>query len=236
MLSGLLRRVEARVLLLSAALLTFGCVGAGIIPLPSDWWPQSLDSGVAHGLEAGALCFGTCLFGLCAAALFDMFGRLGSSVRGVLSSTLLVLALPCIALAWYNAMQDDQYLVDCFQSTKIKTCSRPRYKYHDIIYEFVYREPCMMGRMHHPGSFAGKEKLCYEEFSERWPRFLWSVAQCGAAAVVIGLLLVMDSTAVKTVGGAMDETTIINQARVDEAVRGGPLTDRRAYAAALTDE
>mmetsp|Transcript_40623 Transcript_40623/g.111797 ORF Transcript_40623/g.111797 Transcript_40623/m.111797 type:complete len:228 (-) Transcript_40623:137-820(-) len=138
-----------------------------------------------------------------------------SPFRFLLSASLVCVAVSGIALGWYNALQESYFMEDCFSFSSKEPCLQPRYRWYDVVYEFVYRDTCMMARIHEPGTFLAKERYCYEEFRTRWPLFFKSVLQCLGAACVIGAFVVLDSTPLMG-QKCPDEAGMLLEAHVEE--------------------
>merc|ERR1712176_778073 len=149
--------------------------------------------------------------------------------------TLAALATFFLGLAWYNFFQAPYYMEECLL-TKPYVCELPRYRWSDVVYEFFYRETCMMSRRHQPGTFVLKERECYIEFTTRWPLFLKSFGKCMVAACVIGGLVVLDAQPLLGLGAKpQDEETMVREERVKESLNPRCISAGQPSFAALGD-
>mmetsp|Transcript_36923 Transcript_36923/g.73051 ORF Transcript_36923/g.73051 Transcript_36923/m.73051 type:complete len:252 (-) Transcript_36923:33-788(-) len=161
-------------------------------------------------------------------------------MRSAASALLLLASLSCTSLGWYNAFQDSYYLESCHYSSWRRSCLAPRYKIVDIVYNWAYRDTCVMARMGDPTSFEVKEKQCYIVFTTRLPMCISVAAKCLLAAIVIGGLIAYDAQ--PTFGQTPpDEATLLAEAQVAERMQENDFTasqlrDRRPNMAALADD
>merc|ERR1712242_360879 len=138
----------------------------------------------------------------------------GRCLRALAPMPLMLCSSCGLALGWYNALQDDYYLDSCYLSDWKQACLNPWYRWYDVIYDYAFREKCMMSRMSDPTSFTIKERQCYVIFQDRGPQCLKLAGQCLLAAAVIGFFIVFDSPIVSQ--APLDEAGLLREAHVQE--------------------
>jgi len=196
------------------------------------------DWAIAHGGhqgEAVVLVSASC----CIVAVFGGVAKSYSSGAHPLhlfgSAALAIFAAFFLALALFNFFQASYYMEDCLL-TKPYICEQPRYRWSDVVYDFCYREQCMMSRRNQPGAFILKERECYVEFSTRWPLFIKSFGKCMVAACVIGGLVVLDAQPLTGLGAKpQDEATMVREERVKESLNPRCISAGQPSFAALGD-
>mmetsp|Transcript_64122 Transcript_64122/g.128733 ORF Transcript_64122/g.128733 Transcript_64122/m.128733 type:complete len:241 (-) Transcript_64122:131-853(-) len=190
-------------------------------------------------IAALALATGCTLLMLPTTCALARAGTGGRPLHACGAVLLLLLSAAGATLGWYNNFQDEYFLEDCYYADWKGACLAPRYTFKDILYDFIYREKCMLARMGDPSSLEVKERQCYVVFTTRLPLCLKVAAQCLAAAVVIGGLIAYDS---QPLAGqrSLDEDSILAEARAEERMQErGPalqsLEHRRPAPQALGD-
>lgn len=185
----------------------------------------------AHAVELTTLALASAFTLLTWPGLVWVEGRCLRSFAPIL---LMLLSVSGLALGWYNAWQDDHFLESCYLSDRKQACLNPRYRWYDVVYDYAFREKCMMARMSDHTSFDVKERQCYVMFQDRGPQCLKFAGQCLLAAAVIGYFAINDSP-IGVVQSPPTEAGLLAQAQVQENMREGEMYLADYRAAALCD-